>query len=180
MPKAEALSGAAPAACRIFAAIGEFAGASRPIVPQRLPVCDRLEEALNIAAGGPPSVMALAVAIAALSPDLCWQRRKGADREPESFFDGHANALVVGPGGIEDRDDVQIGLSLMAPHVRYPDHAHPPEEVYVSLAGGAWRNEIEDWHEPGQGGLVYNPPGIVHAMRTDEQPLLAVWCLWAG
>ena len=31
----------------------------------------------------------------------------------------------------------EVGISLMAPHVRYPDHRHPPEEVYVSLAGGA-------------------------------------------
>jgi Dimethlysulfonioproprionate lyase len=38
------------------------------------------------------------------------------------------------------RDDVTLGISLMAPHVRYPDHQHPPEEIYVSLASGAgWR-----------------------------------------
>ena len=68
----------------------------------------------------------------------------------------------------------------MAPHVRYPDHRHPPEEVYVSLAGGSWWNTNMDWTTPGPGGLIYNEPNVLHAMRTEAQPLLAIWCLWLG
>jgi hypothetical protein len=30
---------------------------------------------------------------------------------------------------------------------------------------------------PGIGGTVRNPPGVVHAMRAGETPLLAVWGL---
>ena len=26
-----------------------------------------------------------------------------------------------------------VGVSLMAPAVQYPDHRHPPEEVYLAL-----------------------------------------------
>ncbi len=33
------------------------------------------------------------------------------------------------------------------------------------------------WHEPGVGGVVYNPPDIVHAMRAEAKPLFAIWCL---
>jgi quercetin dioxygenase-like cupin family protein len=99
------------------------------------------------------------------------------ETQSRTFFDGHANALVAGPEGIEIRDDVMIGISLMAPHVRYPDHRHPPEEVYVSLAGGAWWKEHGDWYGPGSGGLVYNEPNVLHAMATEQEPLLAIWCL---
>ena len=68
----------------------------------------------------------------------------------------------------------------MAPDTQYPDHRHPPEEIYVVLSGGQWRQGSNPWHEPGTGGLVYNPPNVVHAMRSTEQPLLALWFLWTG
>ena len=83
-----------------------------------------------------------------------------------------------GPEGLEIRRDVWIGVSLMAPHTRYPDHRHPPEEIYVVLSDGQWRQASDPWHEPGIGGLVYNPPNVVHAMRSTERPLLALWFLW--
>ena len=82
--------------------------------------------------------------------------------------------------GLEIRRDVWIGVSLMAPHMRYPDHRHPPEEIYIALSSGEWHQASKPWHEPGIGKLVYNPPNIVHAMRSADQPLLAVWFLWTG
>ena len=45
---------------------------------------------------------------------------------------------------------------------------------------GEWRQASNPWHEPGIGNLVYNPPNIVHAMRSADQPLLAVWFLWTA
>jgi len=96
------------------------------------------------------------------------------------FTGGHANVDIVGPAAeaLEQRDDVRIGMSLMAPGITYPDHRHPPEEVYLVLSAGDWRQGARAWHSPGLGGIVYNPPDIVHAMRsTTTEPLLAVWCL---
>ena len=81
---------------------------------------------------------------------------------------------------MEQRDDVLAGASLVAPGVRYPDHHHPPEEIYVVLTPGEWRQESRPWHEPGVGAVVHNPPGIVHAMRAGDTPLLALWFLWLG
>jgi hypothetical protein len=63
---------------------------------------------------------------------------------------------------------------------RYLDHRHPPEEIYVVLSDGQWRQAGDPWHEPRIGGLVYNPPNFVHAMRSGERPLLALWFLWTG
>jgi hypothetical protein len=39
----------------------------------------------------------------------------------------------------------------MAPNTRYPDHRHPPEEIYVVLSGGQWRQASGPWYEPGIG-----------------------------
>lgn len=178
--RADSCEDARPAAARIFNALRDQTEPEVGGAPESLPVCGALDAALRLAGQGPSPIPRLAMALAKLASDLVWRRRKGAENESRNFFDGHANAVVVGPGGIEIRDDLMIGISLMAPHVRYPDHRHPPEEVYVSLAGGAWWKQGQGWHRPECGGLVYNEPNVLHAMATDEYPLLAIWCLWVG
>ena len=70
-----------------------------------------------------------------------------------------------------------FGATLVAPDVRYIDHRHPPEEVYIVLSEGEWYREGLGWHAPGIGGVVYNPPNVVHAMRSGPAALLALWLL---
>lgn len=164
---------------RIFAAAEVTARAGSPI-PARLPVCRHLLPALATARGqGGPSAR-LADALAGIEPDLRWCARPPVRDEQAGFRDHHANAVVIGADGLEERSDVWIGVSLLAPATRYPDHRHPPEEIYSVLSPGAWWQAHGLWHEPGIGGVVHNPPDVVHAMRATTAPLLAVWCLWNG
>jgi hypothetical protein len=167
-----------PAAERIFMALQ--APSTQVVRPgaTRLPVCRHLATTLEHARHQPGPIGALADAFAVIEPQLTWKVRGGAEALGEEFLDGHANATIAGPEGLEIRRDVWIGVSLMAPHTRYPDHRHPPEEIYVVLSDGQWRQASDPWHEPGIGGLVYNPPNVVHAMRSTERPLLALWFLW--
>ncbi|MGK0172456.1 MAG: hypothetical protein ACI9W2_004193 [Gammaproteobacteria bacterium] len=123
-----------------------------------------------------PSTARVATAFAALAPALTWLQRPGSEADSQ-FHAGHANCLIVGPGGLEARDDVRVGASLLAPNVRYPDHSHPPEEVYVVLSDGEWFGTAAGWYRPGVGGIVHHKPSVLHAMRSGETPLLAVWCL---
>jgi len=163
---------------RMFPALQvSSARAGRP-EPARLPVCRHITTALEHAHRQPGPVSALADAFVAIEPQLNWKVRASAETQGEQFLNGHANATIIGPEGLEIRPDVLIGASLLAPHTRYPDHRHPPEEIYVVLSAGQWRQASNSWHEPGIGGLVYNPPNIVHAMRSTEEPLLALWFLW--
>jgi quercetin dioxygenase-like cupin family protein len=116
-----------------------------------------------------------------MEPSLLWSRRPaGGPFASDNWPDGHANATIVGTEGLEHREDVVIGVSLLAPHVRYPDHNHSPEEVYLILSPGRFRHGESDWFEPGIGGTFYNEPNIVHAMASGEDPLLALWYLWVG
>ena len=171
----------AEAACRrIFTALETFQAQHTPRRPEPPPARAHLQWALDVAATSPAPAAALAAALAAIEPQLCWQRRPGAENVPGNFADGHANATIVGDGGLELRDDVRIGVSLLAPQVTYPDHRHPPEELYAVLSPGSWRQDARPWNEPGPGGVVYNQPNVVHAMQSANSPLLAVWCLWTG
>jgi hypothetical protein len=117
----------------------------------------------------------LAAAFRAIEPAFPWAESHRASAAP--LAETYAGALVVGPGGAVESDKVQIGVSLMAPEITFPDHQHPPEEVYIALSAGAWRQNADPWVEPGIGGLIYNPPNIAHAMRSGKEPFLAIWCL---
>jgi len=168
------------AADRMFSALQTPCTQVKQPETARLPVCSYLPTALEHARRQPGPVGVLADVFTIIEPELHWKVRDGADALDEQFRSGHANAEIVGLEGLEMRHDVRIGVSLMAPHRRYPDHRHPPEEIYVVLSDGEWRQEGNPWHERGSGDLVYNPPNIVHAMRSAERPLLAVWFLWTG
>ena len=157
---------------RLRATVGAQGGGSGAAM---LPVCGWIEAALETAEGGPRQ--GLADAFGALVERLEWKRRLSADPEDRAFWDGHANAMICGPGGMEQRDDLWIGATVMAPGVTYVDHDHPPEEVYLSLAPGEWWNADMDWTDPGARGVIYNPPGIRHAMRSGAGPFLALWFL---
>ena len=143
----------------------------------RLPACSHLDEAVAKVAAERPVLARVGCAFAAIEPSLNWRSRAGGDTASANFAEGHANAMIVGPGGHENRDDVWVGVSLLAPHVRYPDHTHHPEEVYLVLSKGEFRQGGGDWFEPGMGGTLFNVPDIVHAMRSGDDPLFAIWCL---
>jgi hypothetical protein len=166
------------AAERMFTALQTPSTQDGQAATDRLPVCSHLGRALEHVGSETGPVRTLADAFAGIEPRLNWKVRPGAEAHGAEFLNGHANATIVGSEGLEIRRDVWIGVSLMAPHTRYPDHRHPPEEVYVVLSDGQWRQSSNPWHVPGIGGLVYNPPNIVHAMRSTERPLLALWFLW--
>lgn len=146
----------------------------------RLPVCDVwLSQALDLQAL-PDKLRSLAEAFLAIEPQVHWRTRTGDRANASATFEaGHANAMIVGPGGIEPRTDVWLGASLLAPNVRYPDHTHPPEETYLVLSAGEFSQNDGDWFAPGIGGSFYNPPGILHAMKSGPAPLFAFWLLRA-
>jgi len=94
-----------------------------------------------------------------------------------AFMEGHANAEIIGPRGLVIREDVAVGVTIMRPRLTYPDHHHSPEEIYIVLSEGLWRQNGYPWISPGPGGYVYNPPDILHSMKSLETPLFAIWCL---
>lgn len=170
-----------PAIDRIFGAL-TVPGTPGSGRSQRLPVCgDHLPEAFEAARQHSPAIARIVDAFAAIEPALFWApRNAGGPHASANWPDGHANAMIVGPGGLESRGDVYIGISLLAPHVRYPDHNHGPEEVYLVLSPGRFQHGESLWFAPGIGGTLYNEPNIRHAMASDDAPLFALWFLWTG
>lgn len=174
--RARAPQGESQASLAWIAQAAETPGAPGA-APDRLPVVERvLDRALDRKVDE-PDLAALLAALRALAPRLIWRRRAGNATASPGFDDEHANAMLLGPGGVEERRDLWIGLSLIAPGIRYPDHQHAPEETYLVLSPGSFWRDGGEWFQPGVGGSFYNSPNIFHAMKAEDEPLLALWAL---
>ena len=161
-----------------FAAVLAEPGIASGDPPGACPeVLAHLDSALAGLEGASPTLRRLGAALAAIAPVVPWSKRAHDGPDAARFAAGHGNALIIGRHGAEEREGIALGVSLMAPHIRYPDHSHPPDELYLVLSEGAWRRGDGDWVEPGIGGTVRNPPDVVHAMRAGARPLLAIWAL---
>lgn len=90
-----------------------------------------------------------------------------------------AFAELIGPDAALVAPDCRIGLTLMARDTLYPMHAHPAVEIYRVIAGSA------EWQTPQSarilppGSTILHPSNLPHAMRTYNQPLLALYG-WSG
>ena len=168
----------AAATDRIFSAIAAREAPILPAPATSLPTVDLLGGIVDKAGNAPTAIAQLASKLLALSPSLAWSRRSGASRVGEPFLSGHANTMIAGREGYEQRGDVIVGASMLAPGITYPEHKHAPEEMYIVMSGGDWYNELEGWYTPRIGDVIYHRPWLRHAMRSGEQPLLTVWCLY--
>ncbi|WP_262386532.1 hypothetical protein ROLI_006580 [Roseobacter fucihabitans] len=161
----------------IFAKLTLVAPQSTPNGTQ-LPICRYLEDFSNPAKFDEPVLRKLIACFFELEPQLVWHQREGNwDGASENFADTHANAVLVGPKGLEQREDVWLGVSLLGPNVQYPDHRHTPEETYLVLGEGGFCQGHNDWVHVTTGETFFNPYNIIHSMRTQARPLLAFWAL---
>ena len=151
---------------------------NRAVRPRQVPGCRHIAAALAVTATASPVMADLANSFERLAPRLDWRRRDAPEPHNPRFHDGHANAAVIGHDGLEVHPDVRLGVSLIAPGIDYPDHRHPPEEGYLVMSGGAWRQNQGPWFDRWPGDTVHNVANIWHAMKAGAHPLLALWMLW--
>lgn len=188
-----ALTGLLEALDRRLAAAGGAAGDFRSALklvrpPPRppgaataaLPVCRFLDAAL--AAAVPAE---LAAPLAALAPALCWVQNPNHRRAPPDprFLDNYGYAVIAGPAAgapaLAACEAMALGMLLLGPRTHYPRHAHPAEELYVPLHEAQWYQGGGAWTAQPAGMLIHHRPGVPHATRTDDRPLLAIY-LWRG
>jgi hypothetical protein len=114
-----------------------------PGVSALLPVCAHLAKAVQPLRSSLTNAASLAGAFQAIAPELEWKRRTtGGPLSSDNWWDGHPNAVVIGEGGLEQRNDVVVGVSLMAPQGAL-SRSHPPARRTLygldCRAVSAWR-----------------------------------------
>ena len=119
----------------------------------------------------PPSIAQAAAGAAVDIPWIATPRLKDDD--------GQDVALGI-IDQVRSLGELQCGLMLMAPGAAYPEHAHPPQEIYLPIAGdGHWRfGGSADYRTLDADALIYNNPRDLHGAVATDDALLALYILW--
>jgi len=149
----------------------------RPVQPAALPVLRFLP---TIAAAAPQVAPSLVGAVLSSAATLAWHQTYTAREMGADFLDNYAWTEVLGLRGPMHSERLACGFLLLGPRTHYPSHRHAAEELYVPLSGRAeWQQADAVWrrHEPGT--VIQHRSEELHAMRTLDEPLLAIY-LWRG
>lgn len=157
-------------------------GALRPGASQGLSVVETYLGGCRALARAPLAER-LVAALAAEPGAVPWHAARSYDAEPAmaDFLRRYAVAAIVGPDRFGRRcpyfsDRAVIGVTLQAPDVDYAAHAHQAVEIYYVVAGSVdWRQGDGVWRRKMPGDFVLHAAHEPHAMRTGEEPLLALF-----
>lgn len=173
---------AAPHIPAILAGIDRCAEPRRP-EPRSLGTVDlRLDEALRLGRGHRHD--ALLDVIASCRQALVWNSSESAYGDLPKyrhFLDNYAFTVLVGPAqhGLESlyHDSALLcGLTIQAPGIYYPAHAHPAIEIYAVAGGTArWLRGKEGWTPRPPGSVILHESGVAHALETGDEPTLALF-----
>lgn len=150
-------------------------GAAVEPVPRRLAATRYFPECVAASMFTSPDV---AAALAEIEEFLHWKQNPNySDRlMGEGYMDNYAYAELIGPGGFFAGDDFLMGLLLLGPHRHYRDHHHAAPELYWLVTGPSeWRQGGGAFVKHEAGEMIWHESHVVHATRTGESPLLAVW-----
>ncbi|RDJ05574.1 dimethylsulfonioproprionate lyase family protein [Rhizobium grahamii] len=148
--------------------------AMKPASP--LPLASQLQFALrNLALRGEPYEEATA-AINDIAKSLEWVASKTGPFASINIEHTHAHAVIAGMSGIEERSDVALGLTIMAPYSRFPDHIQFRSRVFLALSDCEFSCDDKGWQRGTVGSIFFNEAGHNVAMRCTSRPLLAAWC----
>jgi mannose-6-phosphate isomerase-like protein (cupin superfamily) len=112
--------------------------------------------------------------------DFRWGQTYTSADFGQQFIDNYGWLEVFGTRGHFENRKVAGGFLLLGPGIVYPDHHHVAEEIYVPLTGSAdWRMGDSAFRRREAGEIIHHASNVSHAMRTREEPLLALY-LWRG
>lgn len=111
---------------------------------------------------------------------LHWGQTYTAADFGQAFIDRYGWLELVGTRGHFEHGEVACGFLVLGPNVHYPDHHHEAEEIYIPLTGGTlWSKDGGSLVRRATGEVIHHPSNISHAMKTEGEPLLALY-LWRG
>jgi Dimethlysulfonioproprionate lyase len=157
---------------------GTARGTDAQTSPPALASLPALRWLANIAPGRAGFAAAVIAALCRSSPWLTWRQTYTAAEIDTGFLDNYAYTEAVGLNGPLMSREIACGFLLLGAGTLYPRHRHEAQEIYVPLSGtAAWQQGDSIWREHPPGTLIYHASGEMHAMRTGDRPLLALY-LW--
>jgi hypothetical protein len=122
--------------------------------------------------------MAVVSELCRVAPDMAWRQSYKVPDVDAEFLQNYGWTEIVGLRGEVASTRIACGFLLLGPETHYPRHQHEAEEIYVPLVGTAsWQQGDGVWRARRPGIVIHHVSHEPHAMRTDKQPLLALY-LW--
>ena len=150
---------------------------ARALQPNGLPCLAHLSRAARIAGA---EAAPLGHFLDERCHDFRWGQTYTASDFGQKFIDNYGWLEVFGTRGHFENSKVAGGFLLLGPGISYPDHHHVAEEIYIPLTGGTeWRMGEGAYRRREAGEVIHHASKVNHAMRTGEEPLLALY-LWRG
>jgi len=163
-------------AARVLALLNPLPALTGTFPKSEHPSTSHLETAF---ADGDDAAAALLTAIRPVAFHLPWRYSYAKRSDAQGLEDNMAFAEIIGPEAPYASERVCLGLTLIGPNTFYPPHRHPAIELYYVVAGKAtWTADGESLRNP-PGAFILHGSQVVHAMHTDQKPLLAVYT-WSG
>lgn len=125
----------------------------------------------------------LAQALLDAAPHLHWASpydEYESDELIEPLQREYICTLLLGPQpfrryrGAFRQGGMLVAFSLQSPGVYYPPHSHPAREIYHVICGRSDWQYGEEWSVRDSGDWIFHPSEVHHAMRTHDEPLLAM------
>jgi quercetin dioxygenase-like cupin family protein len=121
---------------------------------------------------------ALVSALCRTAPSLAWRQSYTREEVDATFLENYGWSELLRPAEKRTSAQISCGVVVLGPRTLYPHHRHEAEEIYVPLSGTAsWQQGDALWREQPPGRLIHHLSEESHAMRTGEEPLLALY-LW--
>jgi quercetin dioxygenase-like cupin family protein len=116
--------------------------------------------------------------LCAEAASLDWRQTYTVNETEEPFLQNYGWAELSRPAPAAGVAQISCGVLVLGTNTFYPRHRHEAEEIYLPLAGNAeWQQGDGAWRRRSPGTLIHHSSEEPHAMRTGDEPLLAMY-LW--
>jgi hypothetical protein len=118
----------------------------------------------------------LALSLRQICSHLVWMQASTGSFASINFESSNSQSLIIGPGGLEERADVRVGITILMPYTRMPDLILSCPRTYLSLSNAEFSAEPSGWVRTHPGTVCFAPADELVAFRSTAAPLLMVWC----
>ncbi|MGH1575998.1 dimethylsulfonioproprionate lyase family protein [Planktotalea sp.] len=145
------------------------------LIPYHIPAADIFQNQVGLQPSNYPE---LRDALIALSPDMLWRETYKDTNIAADFMERFGCYEIIGRDAPYASAKMRSFLVFQPPHLHYPWHHHPADEIYVVVAGEA------EFHLDGRpsetlttGQAAFHPSNAPHALTSHDHPVLAyvVW-----
>lgn len=147
----------------------------KDVAPYHIAPRDLFEADTNISGA---TLGGLHRSLIAASPLATWRETYKDTDIGQDFLDQFGCYCVIGPRGAFSSDAMLAFVVYMPPHLHYPWHEHPAEELYFVLSGQAEFHRDGELSEVlGAGDASFHGSNQPHAMTTHDTSVTAL-VLW--